>query len=710
MVDIVQKPRDFVGFIRVRPIISNDTVMTGFVIEEVNETFLSMTQLPLSSLLGKSNAQLPPLIPFDTVDWMNVLNLARASTRYQATYQTSIDASVFQVDAFCGNQGIINILVTLFPREEIVTFRQGKTIRTFTTCQLWNLVDQHLPSGMWLKDEQGNVIVQNKWLKERMILTPEQQNLAIQTDQEALSTMKTLIFNENIHFTDGSDRTLRVIKEPFIDPTTNEKFVLGVGYDFTNEIRIAKELATSEAQFRFIAENAQDVIWIFNVNSNRFTYFSPSIMQLTGYRVDEALNLTVRQLLAHESAERVKQLFQVRTPQFAHSGDTPMELVEVQFTSKAGTLIWTESSARMRRNNLGEIEVIGVSRNIEARKQAEHQMDYLSHHDHLTDVYNRRYFESKGSDLMSPDHYPLTFIVADLNGLKLANDAFGHLHGDLLLQRFADLLKENTRREDLVARLGGDEFAIILPQTHEKGAQVFLKRLRTRLESTKVGPLVLSASFGAVTVEQPGTPLNELYHAADEKMYLQKIIDGSKFKKELVNTIADHLYSKYPVERLHGEKVAQWSALIAKALGLDNEVVKAIEKIGFYHDIGRVALPDKYNGEKLEVEDEDISAIRRLPEVGYHILKASEEFSSYAEIVLYHHENMDGSGYPKGMKGDEIPLPSRIVKVANMYDTMVRFEGFTVQETIRHLQNKSGKVYDSSVIEVFLYRVLKLSI
>lgn len=691
------------GYLKSELRLSDANRIMSFQFVEMNEVMQHWLQLAPEDVLHHPFETLPSLIPINQLNWLQLSADVVASGLPQSLdLPSSVDDSHFKVEVFLTDTTHI---VWLF--RHCKSFSRFAKI-PFTRSHLLDMVDQSLPVGLWLHNHEGELLYSNEWLHNRIVITPEIRDRAIRTDHEAIAKGDTLVFDVPIDFQDGSKRVLRVYKQPVFDELNQATYVLGIGFDFTKELQIAKELATSEEQFRFIAENASDVIWIFNAVHNKFTYFSPSVHTLRGYTVEESLTHTVRELVSHESAELIKQVMQQRSRDFLSSGDAPIELVEVQFTTKSGRLVWTETSARIRRNKLGEMEVIGVSRNIENRKRAEEQMNYMTHHDHLTDVYNRRYFESKSAEFMVEGYLPLTLIVADLNGLKLANDAFGHQAGDQLLQLFADVLKQNIRREDMVARIGGDEFAILLPQTNEKGAQVFLKRLKAKLSDTHMGALTLSASFGAVTTETLTLSLSEMYHEADEKMYLQKIIDGSRFKKELVNTIADYLFGKYPVEKIHGEKVAQWSALIAKSLGLDPEVVKAIEKTALYHDIGRVALPDKYNGDKMEPEDEDIASIRRLPEVGYHILKGSEEFAPYAEIVLYHHENMDGTGYPKSIKGDEIPLPSRILKIADMYDTMVRFEGFTVNETIRHLQSKRGIVYDEHVVDVFLARVLHL--
>lgn len=701
------------AYARLRLSIDTNKQLVDFVFDEVNDTFVSWFRHTRTQLLGTKFSLMNKDDCELEVDWLSFINASlNDSTGRTSLFKSKAGNRYYRVTAFSPSDDIAILLISDATTDELLLKNQEQFEKrqVIDSAQLWHLVMDHLPAALWVKDSDGNMIYMNKWMSERVDLSPSDIEKALQSDEQTIKKGSTFMLNQEINFRNLGERILRVFKHPVEVELGRRPYILGVGFDFTNELRIAEELRSSEEKFRFITENASDVIWIFNATLNRFTYFSPSVFNLRGFTVEESLTQTVRQLLTPESAEKVKKIFTGRSMQFAKSGDAPIELVEVQFTTKSGKPIWTETSARLRTNPSGQVEAIGVSRNIENRKRQEERINYMTHHDHLTDVFNRRYFELQSQELMAADNYPLTVVMADLNGLKLANDAFGHRAGDALLQQFAEVLKKCTRKEDIVARLGGDEFVIILPQTSEKGAQVFLRRLKQTLTNTRVGALSLSASFGSISVDQPGTPLDELYHEADEKMYLQKIIDGTRYKRDTVHQVADYLFGKYPVERIHGEKVAQWSALIAKSMGLEPEVVKAIEKVALLHDIGRVALPDKYNDGKTEPEDTDISAIRRLPEVGYHILKGSDEYSSYADFVLYHHENSDGTGYPRGLKGDDIPLASRIMKVADMYDTMIRFEGYSAQDTVKHLLAKRDILFDAQVIDIFVQRVINLSI
>ena len=160
---------------------------------------------------------------------------------------------------------------------------------------------------------------------------------------------------------------------------------------------------------------------------------------------------------------------------------------------------------------------------ITARKQAEDYLMYLGTHDVLTGAYNRAYFEEELLRLGRGRRYPISLVLADLNGLKQVNDSRGHAEGDKLIRRAAEALQASVRADDVVARVGGDEFALILPGTDTAAAEQALVRIRSLVELNNkyYGPTVLSLALGASTGEA-GSNLNEVLREADDRMYVEK--------------------------------------------------------------------------------------------------------------------------------------------------------------------------------------------
>jgi diguanylate cyclase (GGDEF)-like protein len=166
---------------------------------------------------------------------------------------------------------------------------------------------------------------------------------------------------------------------------------------------------------------------------------------------------------------------------------------------------------------------------ITARKKAEDYLKYLGTHDVLTKAYNRAYFEEELTRLGRSRRYPISLVLADLNGLKQVNDQRGHAEGDKLIRRAAEVLQASVRGEDVVARVGGDEFALILPATDSAAAEQALVRIRNlaELNNKYYGPTVLSLALGAATGEA-GSVLAEVLREADDRMYVEKRLFYSK--------------------------------------------------------------------------------------------------------------------------------------------------------------------------------------
>jgi len=173
----------------------------------------------------------------------------------------------------------------------------------------------------------------------------------------------------------------------------------------------------------------------------------------------------------------------------------------------------------------GQIGIYGLYKDITERKKREKEIEYLSFHDKMTGLYNRRYFENELKRLNSSRKYPITIVIGDLDGLKVVNDNYGHKKGDQYIINAADILKSTARAEDIVARIGGDEFAVVLPITSQKEAKRFCLRIQKNIKNFNnnqelVKPL--SISLGFEVMEDSSQSLNKAFNKADQKMYINK--------------------------------------------------------------------------------------------------------------------------------------------------------------------------------------------
>ena len=338
-------------------------------------------------------------------------------------------------------------------------------------------------------------------------------------------------------------------------------------------------------------------------------------------------------------------------------------------------------------------------------KLIQEQIDYLSFHDPVTGVYNRRFFENELIRIDKNKYLPISIIYGDVNGLKLLNDMLGHEKGDELLHKTAGVLKKVSREDDIVSRVGGDEFVILLANTESKDADKIIQRIKSELANEKIAGIKGSISLATSTKTSPEEDINTVLKNAETKMYKVKTLESKNVNSGMLKNIMEALYENCPREKSHAINVSQISEKIAINMKLPETEIKRVKDGGLYHDIGKVVLDKDILNKKDKLEDAEREEMERHPLIGYRLINLFNETLDIAEIVLTHHERWDGSGYPKGLKGEEIPLLARIISVAEVYDAMtnqVGGKGFTHAEAVEEIKSQSGSRYDPKIVESFL--------
>ncbi len=472
------------------------------------------------------------------------------------------------------------------------------------------------------------------------------------------------------------------------------------------------EIAEQEEKYRVIAENTGDVISVFNINQNKFTYISPSIMQLRRFTPEEAMSQSLEDSMTPESFKQINESFEIKINEFIQNPQSPNQYSsEIQQLRKNGDIIWVGITSKYLYNAKGEIEVINVSRSIEARKKTEKDILFLSYHDYLTGLYNRRFYEEKLRRLDTEENLPIALIMADLNGLKLANDSFGHETGDGLLKRTAEILRLQCQSSELVARIGGDEFIIVLPKSNEADAEKFIGRMRDAMSKDKDEHIVLSLSMGFAVKMNVSENMSEVFRKAEDDMYSHKSTESPEMRSKSVKLMLDSLFKKDAWENLHSVGVSEISASIATKMNYTPGEVNKIRIAGLMHDIGKIGLNDAILNKNQELTDAEWEEIKRHPEIGYRILNSVGEFHEIAWFVLSHHERWDGKGYPKGLKHEEISFHARILAVADAYDAMrsdrTYRKALSEEEAIAEIRAGSGLQFDPEIVKILIGNVLE---
>ena len=507
-----------------------------------------------------------------------------------------------------------------------------------------------------------------------------------------------------------SGRKFWAIGSGIIIQYQDQPCILATTLDITERKRMESEIKSSEEKYRLLTEYSSDVIWVFNLKTNKYTYVSPSIYFLTGYTMEESLKMTPNDILTPESLLIVKESIDRNLQEFIQNPSQRSYIIETRQKCKNGEIIWVEASSKYRYNDAGEIEIVGASRNIEERKKAEREVVYLSYHDHLTGLYNRRFYDEELQRMNFQRNLPITLAIADVNGLKLTNDAFGHFAGDALLRRFASVLNRALSAEDAAARIGGDEFVILFPKTDSEEAGKKLDHVKTMIRSDHSDQVILSVSFGWATKETLEEDFNAVFIQAEDQMYHKKLIESTEMKNETIQLAMQKLYERNLQERQHSENVAAICKKIGIVMSLSESSLQELELLGRMHDIGKIGVSEDILNKKKKLTQTEWLEIKRHPEIGYQILRSADEYVHIAEAVLSHHERVDGSGYPRNLKADEIPLYARILSVVEAYDIMMRKEiyGDANRETgvIDELLKKSGTQFDGDIVKIFVEKVL----
>ncbi|MEG0641952.1 MAG: diguanylate cyclase [Clostridium sp.] len=378
--------------------------------------------------------------------------------------------------------------------------------------------------------------------------------------------------------------------------------------------------------------------------------------------------------------------------------------------NKKGQQIPIEDSAAPVLDDAGNIAgIVVVFRDHTDKKQKQNEIAYLSYHDQLTGLYNRHFFQEELIRLDAKQSLPLSLVMLDVNGLKLTNDAFGHQMGDKLLGIFADTMKKVCREDDIISRIGGDEFVLILPKTSHKETELIVKQILSELEQRRLNEIIISVSIGWEIKTSQEQNTMDVFAKAEEHMYRKKLIESKSMRSKTIEVIIKTLNETNEREKIHSEKVSKISRKIGESLNLEQELLHEIEMAGLLHDVGKIAIDSSILNKPGKLTDSEYLTIKRHAEIGYHILKSVDAYSDISDYALAHHEYWDGTGYPRGIKGEEIPLVARIISIADVYEAMTGERPYrrvmSKQEAMHELKRCAGTQFDPNIIKAFCENV-----
>lgn len=410
----------------------------------------------------------------------------------------------------------------------------------------------------------------------------------------------------------------------------------------------------------------------------------------------------------------------------------------------------------------GEIQTVALNRAIQRvmqRKKLEsdvrasfEEMEKLAIKDGLTGLFNQRHLlETLESEYKKAKRHsqPLSCIMIDLDYFKSVNDNYGHQFGDFVLAEAAQILKKLVRDTDFVARYGGEEFFIVLPNTDTQGAFILAERIRevfannlfARNKNSETVTISAGISF---TFDQNVASVSDLISNADKALYCAKrrgrnnvcyfdeidSADTVSLKEELkkikdfhvrFETIHDNIKetcieSAHDILREiergwdyineHSVRVSRYVEKLGRKLSMLEEDINTIKRAALLHDVGLVGVHSDILKKKDKLTDNEYNLLKRHSNIGAKMIEKTKLFQKELPIILHHHERFDGKGYPHRLQGESIPYGSRILAIAEAYDTMrsdtIYRKACSVEKTITELKACAGAQFDPNLVNTFV--------
>ena len=417
------------------------------------------------------------------------------------------------------------------------------------------------------------------------------------------------------------------------------------------------------------------------------------------------------------------------------------------------------------RDEAGNVKgILEVTRDVTENKESEKKLELLNKgllksnrklqalviKDPHTGLYNQRYFK----EIMESEfyrakryHHLLSLIFIDIDYFRSVNDAYGYKIGDMVLKQFAHKIRRLVRIHDYAVRFGDEEFAIILPGNDKKDALELGQRMSNSIKMSVFGDeknmVKLRVSIACVSYPEDGlSRSSEFIEIAynilskakeyggdrvcsisdiqDDNALPHKIAGIKELKQKLMKltkkanqssvesifAFAKTLEFKDHYTGNHVERTVYYANEIAKRLRLPAEDIRFIEQASMLHDLGKIGISEKILLKKGPLTKREFAKIKEHPKIGVDIIRPIQSFHNLVPLILYHHERWDGKGYPFGLKGDETPIGSRIIAIADVYEALLSDrpyrKAFSKKEALKMIKKNGGKQFDPKIADILV--------
>ncbi|MDD3365274.1 MAG: PAS domain S-box protein [Syntrophomonas sp.] len=508
---------------------------------------------------------------------------------------------------------------------------------------------------------------------------------------------------------EGYNRTIQCYLETFIF-TPGDNLLAALFIDVTRRKMVEKQLEREREWMTVTMGSIGEGVIATDV-SGKVLLMNRVASDLLGWPEAKAIGRYLGELL--NTVDDINRSFYTEPLQRIAQAEEKIEFSgnTISIVRNGGRRILSNSAASIRDTDGQIIGTVMIIRDVTEKIKNEAKIKRLSYVDKLTGLYNRAYVDRILADEEITSQLPFSLIMGDIDGLKLTNDVFGHQAGDNLLVNIAKVIRGCCRESDIMARWGGDEFLMILPHTSEKAALRICERIASTCAEMEADPIELHIALGTATRTSLEQGMDVLFTLAEEDMYEHKMQQSKGFRQAILSKLEKDLWNRSHDTEEHTRILSKMAMEIGATLGLDSYERDKLALLASLHDIGKVALPENIMLKKGKLEPEEQEIMKKHTEIGYRMAEAIPELRSIAEAILAHHEQWDGSGYPRGLKGTEIPLISRIIHFVDVYDDMTYNHNeqaiIDPQLAIKELAKGSGVQFDPEIVQAFLQSVIE---
>jgi diguanylate cyclase (GGDEF)-like protein/PAS domain S-box-containing protein len=478
------------------------------------------------------------------------------------------------------------------------------------------------------------------------------------------------------------------------------RFYMYQRLDYYQKIKTKK----SEVQYRNLFEKSRVTLLLLDSITGQVMDANETALNFYGWTLDEIKKLSIYDINALDKEDVENEM-----KRCVKEGKTHFDFKHILSN---GLIIDVEVYSGLVLINDTEY-LLSTIHDVSKRKSNEKEisdkqdeLQYVSHHDFLTGLYNRYFFEEELSRLNTKRQLPLSIIMGDVNGLKLVNDTFSHLEGDKLLIEIASILKKAVRAEDIVARWGGDEFVILLPQTSNYIATRITEHITSLCHLSFYKKIPPNISLGCYTKTEIDEDVYDVLKGAEELMYRNKLLEGSSVRNGLIATLESTLVEKSLETQEHAQKMIGLSIKFAKYLTLSDDETNAITLIARLHDIGKINVNASILSKAGPLTQKEWKEVKEHPIAGGRIVGSIPELHHVKDGIIHHHEWYNGSGYPSGLKGENIPYHARIITIIDAYEVMTGGRPYksalTHKDALKELEKNKEIQFDPILVTAFI--------